>query len=287
MRINPDTGAPMAGNPFASNPNVNAQRIVAYGLRNEFRFAFRPGTNELWAGDVGWNTWEEINRIPNATDNVAENFGWPCYEGDAAQSGYDGANLNVCETLYPTGPDRAVLRVQPQCLGRGRRRLPDRRLVDQRHRVRDDQQLPGDLRRRHVLRRQLARLHLGDAARVERPAEPRDHRAVRDRRERAGAGAHRSRRRPVLRRARRRPAASGELPGRDEPAAGRGRHGDPDLRQRAADRAVQRGRLDRPGRHAAHLRVGPRRRRRVRRLDGRRAELDLPAAGSSCTSGCG
>ncbi|MGB3439889.1 MAG: PQQ-dependent sugar dehydrogenase [Actinophytocola sp.] len=103
IRINPDTGAPMPGNPFASSTNANAQRIVAYGLRNQFRFAFRPGTNELWAGDVGWNVWEEINRLPNATDNVAENFGWPCYEGNATQSGYDGANLTLCESLYGTG----------------------------------------------------------------------------------------------------------------------------------------------------------------------------------------
>ena len=29
-----------------------------------------------------------------------ENFGWPCYEGQGRQSGYDGANLNVCENLY-------------------------------------------------------------------------------------------------------------------------------------------------------------------------------------------
>jgi glucose/arabinose dehydrogenase len=102
-RVNPDTGAPVPGSPFASSTNVNAQRVIAYGLRNQFRFAFRPGTSELWAGDVGWGTWEEINRIPNATDNVAENFGWPCYEGNARQSGYDGANLTQCESLYTTG----------------------------------------------------------------------------------------------------------------------------------------------------------------------------------------
>ena len=34
-------------------------------------------------GDVGWNTWEEINRVPNPAAPV-ENFGWPCYEGTAA-----------------------------------------------------------------------------------------------------------------------------------------------------------------------------------------------------------
>lgn len=100
LRIDPDTGAGLPGNPFASSADANARRVIAYGMRNEFRFGFRPGTTELWAGDVGWNTWEEINRIPDATDAVAENFGWPCYEGATRQPGYDGANLTVCESLY-------------------------------------------------------------------------------------------------------------------------------------------------------------------------------------------
>jgi glucose/arabinose dehydrogenase len=78
----------------------NASRIISHGMRNPFRFTARPGTDELWVGDVGWNDWEEINRIPNATDTVVENFGWPCYEGNVRQSGYDGANLNICESLY-------------------------------------------------------------------------------------------------------------------------------------------------------------------------------------------
>lgn len=103
LRVDPDTGVAMPGNPFIGSTNANARRIIAYGMRNEFRFGFRPGTNELWVGDVGWNTWEEINRIPNATDNVAENFGWPCFEGVGRQSGYDNANLNICESLYSAG----------------------------------------------------------------------------------------------------------------------------------------------------------------------------------------
>jgi glucose/arabinose dehydrogenase len=103
VRVDPDTGAPMPGNPFATNPNANAQRIAAYGLRNPFRFAFRPGTKELWLGDVGWNVWNEIHRVPDATDNVAENFGWPCYEGEDRMAAYDAADLTMCETLYPTG----------------------------------------------------------------------------------------------------------------------------------------------------------------------------------------
>jgi glucose/arabinose dehydrogenase len=100
IRVNPDTGEGAAGNPFSASPDANARRIIAYGLRNPFRTTFRPGTSELWAGDVGWSEWEEINRVTNAGDATAENFGWPCYEGAARQPGYDGQNLPVCETLY-------------------------------------------------------------------------------------------------------------------------------------------------------------------------------------------
>jgi hypothetical protein len=49
---------------------------------------------------VGWNDWEEINVVPNPTGPTVQNFGWPCYEGNGRQAGYDGANLNICENLY-------------------------------------------------------------------------------------------------------------------------------------------------------------------------------------------
>jgi glucose/arabinose dehydrogenase len=39
----------------------NAGRIIATGMRNPFRITTRPGTSEVWLGDVGWRTWEEIN----------------------------------------------------------------------------------------------------------------------------------------------------------------------------------------------------------------------------------
>ncbi len=106
IRIDPSTAAGSAGNPFASSSDANARRIVAYGLRNPFRINFRPGTRELWAGDVGWNEWEEINTLADASDAVAENFGWPCYEGAPRQPGYDNQNLPICETLY--GQNNAV-----------------------------------------------------------------------------------------------------------------------------------------------------------------------------------
>jgi PKD repeat protein len=75
---------------------------VAYGVRNPFRMTQRPGTDELWIGDVGWNTWEEINRVVAPASATASNFGWPCYEGASAQGGYQGAGLNLCSSLYST-----------------------------------------------------------------------------------------------------------------------------------------------------------------------------------------
>jgi glucose/arabinose dehydrogenase len=103
LRVDPATGAGAAGNPMASSTDVNARRIIGYGLRNPFRFTFRPGTSELWVGDVGWNTWEEVNRMTSPTPSTAVNFGWPCYEGAGRQSGYDTPNLNICEGLYTAG----------------------------------------------------------------------------------------------------------------------------------------------------------------------------------------
>ena len=102
LRLDPVTGAAMPGNPLIGSADVNARRIVAYGLRNPFRFTFRPGTNEIWINDVGWGTWEEVNRITNPTAGVT-NFGWPCFEGAGRMASYDSANLNICENLYASG----------------------------------------------------------------------------------------------------------------------------------------------------------------------------------------
>jgi glucose/arabinose dehydrogenase/PKD repeat protein len=99
IRVDPATGAGLPDNPLAGSSDVNARRIIANGLRNPFRFTSRPGTSELWLGDVGWGDWEEINRITDPLGTV-ENFGWPCYEGAGRQGGYDATNLNICENLY-------------------------------------------------------------------------------------------------------------------------------------------------------------------------------------------
>jgi glucose/arabinose dehydrogenase len=100
IRVDPATGAALPDNPLAGRSDANARRIVAAGLRNPFRITRRPGTGELWVGDVGWSTWEEINRIPNPT--ALTNFGWPCYEG-TGHSAYGDVGLRMCDTLYSEG----------------------------------------------------------------------------------------------------------------------------------------------------------------------------------------
>jgi glucose/arabinose dehydrogenase/PKD repeat protein len=99
LRIDPNSADGMANNPNASSSDLNTRRIDAYGLRNPFRFTFRPGTNEVWIGDVGWGSWEEIDRVADPTASN-QNFGWPCYEGKNPQPSYQAAGLNICNTLY-------------------------------------------------------------------------------------------------------------------------------------------------------------------------------------------
>jgi glucose/arabinose dehydrogenase len=107
LRLNPSTGEGAPDNPLAATGlSENARRIVAYGLRNPFRFTERRGTGEIWVGDVGWNTWEEVNRIPALPAGggaALVNFGWPCFEGRAHTQGYSGSNLPICQTLYSNG----------------------------------------------------------------------------------------------------------------------------------------------------------------------------------------
>jgi glucose/arabinose dehydrogenase len=107
IRIDPETGAGLPDNPLGASADANARRIVGYGLRNPFRFALRPGTNEVWVGDVGQSNWEEIDRIASPNDSSADNFGWPCYEGGEGLSlkhqAWVTANVGLCNTLYSQG----------------------------------------------------------------------------------------------------------------------------------------------------------------------------------------
>ena len=100
IRIDPATGAALSTNPLFGRSDANARRIVAYGFRNPFRFTFRPGTNEVWVGDVGGGPWEEIDRIVSPTDSNVENFGWPCYDGPGHNKSFEALGANICTNLY-------------------------------------------------------------------------------------------------------------------------------------------------------------------------------------------
>ena len=82
LRINVDMDSSYtipADNPFYNN-NDALDEIWMYGLRNPWRFTFDKKNGDIYIGDVGQNTWEEINYAPYGLGGI--NFGWSRYEAD-------------------------------------------------------------------------------------------------------------------------------------------------------------------------------------------------------------
>lgn len=111
LRIDPNTGNGIASNPFydAARPRSPQSRVWALGFRNPYRITLRPGTGStdpadarpgtLYIGDVGWNSWEDLNVCYEG----GMNFGWPIYEGMNANGSYAAAltqDLDAPNPLY-------------------------------------------------------------------------------------------------------------------------------------------------------------------------------------------
>ena len=73
-------------------------RIVAYGLRNPWRFSADPGRNGLIVGDVGWRDQEELDYLRLDTDRLV-NFGWSVYEGRRRRPRAGAGPLNPAGAL--------------------------------------------------------------------------------------------------------------------------------------------------------------------------------------------
>ena len=93
LHILPDgRGAP--SNPFydAADPGSWRSRVYAFGFRNPYRFTIDPRSGQLYVGDVGLDTVEEIDLV-----TAGGNYGWPCFEG-TAKTGY--STTVTCQQLY-------------------------------------------------------------------------------------------------------------------------------------------------------------------------------------------
>lgn len=77
-----------ADNPFVGQANTRGE-IWSYGHRNPFRWSFDQGTGDLWLGEVGQDTWEEIDRVTKGG-----NYGWNTCEGFHRR----GSTTQLCNT---------------------------------------------------------------------------------------------------------------------------------------------------------------------------------------------
>jgi glucose/arabinose dehydrogenase len=96
LRIDVDGDAPPPGNLAGADPDV-----WDLGLRNPFRFSFDRATGDLYIGDVGQNSFEEVNVEP--AGQGGRNYGWNVMEGFACfgASQCDQTGLTLPAVAYP------------------------------------------------------------------------------------------------------------------------------------------------------------------------------------------
>jgi glucose/arabinose dehydrogenase len=88
-------------NPWTGSDGIRDE-IWAFGLRNPYRFSFDRSNGDLWIGDVGQNTWEEINHEPSA-NRGGRNWGWDVKEGpDCVRN--DAAKTPKCNDASLSDP---------------------------------------------------------------------------------------------------------------------------------------------------------------------------------------
>jgi glucose/arabinose dehydrogenase len=63
-------------NPFVNQPEARGE-IWAYGFRNPYRMSFDKASKQLFVGDVGQDTWEEVDIV-----RKGGNYGWRLQEGN-------------------------------------------------------------------------------------------------------------------------------------------------------------------------------------------------------------
>lgn len=80
LRIDVDAPAPHVppSNPFVAVAGADP-RIYVYGLRNPWRISVDAANGDLYIGDVGASTFEEVTRV--TPQQAGANLGWPCREG--------------------------------------------------------------------------------------------------------------------------------------------------------------------------------------------------------------
>jgi glucose/arabinose dehydrogenase len=90
-------------NPFVDTPGARPE-LWAKGLRNPWRFSIDESTGDMWIGDVGESTTEEVDVIPAGAPGL--NFGWYHYEGSAAVE--DNVPSGMTPPVYEYSHDAGI-----------------------------------------------------------------------------------------------------------------------------------------------------------------------------------
>ncbi|WP_430905284.1 RICIN domain-containing protein, partial [Maribacter flavus] len=113
----PSEGLEMSGayyfipndNPFNDPTGGIFEEYYTIGHRSPHRLTMDTATGDLYIGEVGEGTHEEINVLRNVPGTAGQNYGWPLFEGTAPFSPPTQAGIPCDVVQYPGTPLTAPL----------------------------------------------------------------------------------------------------------------------------------------------------------------------------------
>ena len=87
--------------------------MYAFGFRNPWRFSFDRATGDMWIGDVGQDSWEEVDQLPPGQRPAGRTSAGATTRAPTVYNDGNGNPKPTGRVVFPRRPVTATSRLRP------------------------------------------------------------------------------------------------------------------------------------------------------------------------------